>query len=103
MKMKIDEFLCEPIDIDVIDDVTDDLWIAFCGPMRLTDEGAKEFESVLDLDIMVYHRWRGDVACVCLDGLDNWEELEKKCIEFFEAMAGYCTVEEWDKWFIDVD
>ena len=103
MKMKIYEFLCEPIDIDVIDDVTDDLWIAFCGPMKLTEEGEKHFKSVLNLEVEYRNNWEGMVACVLLDHLKNWERLERKCIELFEAMAGYCSVEDWDKWFIEED
>lgn len=35
--MKVRDFIKQSIDVDVYDDVCEELAIAFCGPMELTD------------------------------------------------------------------
>ena len=49
--MTVRDLLPMDIDIDVIDDVVEDLYVAFCGPMKLTEEGLKEFGEVLDYPV----------------------------------------------------
>lgn len=100
--MKIKDFLREEISLDVIDDVTDDLWIAFEGPVKLTEEGEKHFKSVLGLEVKYINRegWGDIAACVLIDHRKDWERLERKCIELFEGLAGYCSADDWDRWFV---
>lgn len=101
IKTTIRDFLKEETDIDVIDDVTDDLWIAFDGPVKLTEAGEKRFGSVLDLEVVYRNGWGGMVACVLLDGRSDWEDLERVCIDLFESLAGYCSEREYKLWFED--
>lgn len=105
----IKDLLSLEISIDVVDDVTDDLCIAFDGPITLTEDGKKHFSAVLDLPVIVPKISKddgthtvflnGDTACVLIDDREDWERLEHKCIELFEAMAGYCSESNWNKWF----
>ena len=52
-RMKIREFIKMDIDIDVCDDYDERCYIAFCGPLELTEDGEREFKSVLDRPIEV--------------------------------------------------
>lgn len=99
------DLLRQEIDIDVVDDFSDDLWIAFCGALNLTEVGEKKFSAVLDLPVELRNCGGDTVACVLLGELPNpdCERLEHKCIELFEAAAGYCSAEEWDEWFYTCD
>ena len=102
LRVRLEDFLSDDGDIDVIDDVTDDLWIAKCGAWKLTEEGKKHFRSVLPLKVEYMENWEGLVACVLLDHRKDWERLERKCIELFEALAGYCSESDFKKWFIEL-
>lgn len=94
--MKVREFIKGNTDIDVYDNVCEELGIACCRPVELTEDGEKEFADVLDYDIEEYDY----TAVVNVDG-DNWEEKLIRAKTFFEALAGYCTVGEWDRWIVD--
>lgn len=98
--MKVREFIKGNTDIDVYDNVCEELGIACCRPVELTEDGKKEFADVLDYDIEEYHDEYSDCAIVDIDG-DNWEYRLARAKAFFEALAGYCTVDEWDKWIVD--
>lgn len=96
--MKVREFIKQEIDIDVLDDVTEELNIAFVGPLELTAEGEKEFAEVLDLDIEYVNK----VAVLNVDAQgDAWDARLKAAGRFFWAAAGYCSVADWNKWFIE--
>lgn len=101
--MKVREFITQEIDIDVYDDVCEELGIAFCGPMELTAEGEKHFAEALEYDIEIVNEgwsaWQN--ALVHVDDPDEkvWKRKLRKAKEFFESMAGLCTVDEWNKWF----
>lgn len=92
--MKIRNLLKQEIDIDVYDDATEELGIAFCGPQELTEEGEREFADVLDYECSI-----GD-QCVIIhvDG-EDWEHKLERAELLFESMAGYCSAEQFDKWF----
>ena len=94
--MKIKEFIKLEEDIDVYDDVCEELAIAFCGPVELTTDGEQHFCEVLDYDIDV------DIdnctAVVNVDS-DEWKAKLKKAKEFFSAAAGYCSEENYNRWF----
>ena len=93
----IKDFLKMDISIDVVDDMSDDLWIAFDGPITLTEEGERKFHSVLNLLVEFNNNY--DTAIVLLNHRKDCERLERKCIELFESLAGYCSADDWDRWF----
>ena len=99
--MKVKDLIKQEIDIDVYDDVCEELGIAFCGPMVLTEQGKEHFAEVLDYDISFVNG--GDVACVNVDAPEGiWQKRLKKAMEFFEAAAGYCADKDYRKWFKEV-
>lgn len=105
--MKVRDLLEQEADIDVYDNVCDDIGIAFCGPMKLTPEGEQRFAEVLDYKVELVNYSSSIVAIVVIDEDDPedklWEERLEKAKEFFEAAAGYCSVDEYDAWFEELD
>lgn len=94
--MKIKELLDKEIDIDVYDDVTETLGIAFCGPAKLTKTGEKYFAAALDLDVELFD----DHAIVHVDGQEGvWQKNFEAASEFFHAAAGYCAESSYNEWF----
>ena len=94
--MKVAEFLSKSIDVDVTDDVCEELYIAFCGPIELTDAGKEHFSKALTLDITL----DCDIAVVHVDGGEGeWQKNLKAAKALFESAAGYCAARNWDKWF----
>ena len=94
--MKVKDLLKQEIDIDVYDDVCDELAIAFCGPVELTDEGEEVFADVLDYEITLHN----DVAIVGVDDDDGiWQKKLKKAKKLFYGMAGYCSIDNYRLWF----
>ena len=95
--MKVKDLLEQEVSIDVYDNVCEELAIAFEGPMELTDEGKEHFAEALEFPISFGNN------CIIVDVDDEDEaEFERKLAltkELFESMAGYCTVDEWEKWF----
>ena len=92
INMKIRDFIKQDIDIDVCDDYDESCYVAFCGAMGLTEEGEKKFADVLDFDISVYP----DIAVI--NDVEDDEQVGKLG-ELFYSMAGYCSKDEWDRWF----
>ena len=99
--MKVKEFIKQSVDIDVFDDICEELYIAFCGPMELTPAGKKHFREVLGYEVELHNNGAAIVGIVHIDDPDDdvWEARLEKAKEFFEACAGYCTVDEFEKWF----
>lgn len=99
--MKVRDFIQMDIDIDVYDDVCEELGIAFCGPLELTDAGAEKFAEVLDYDIKLHDNGAAIVGIVHVDGDDGnaWKKRLHKAAEFFEGAAGWCAASDYDKWF----
>lgn len=102
--MKVRDFIKINADIDVYDDVCEELGIAFCGPMALTEEGQKRFAEVLDYDIAVTDCTKFPTAIVHVDDKDDkvWKRKLRKAKDFFESAAGYCSYDDFEKWFVDV-
>lgn len=102
-RMTVRELLGMEIDIDVIDDVCEELYICFCGPMKLTPEGAERFSDVLDYPVSMLNYTDCSYAVVHIDDPDDhvWQEKLHKAKEFFEADAGYCSDSDYDKWFCE--
>ena len=92
------------IDIDVYDDDSDGIGIAFCGPVGLTDEGRKEWRDILYYKVsFVDETIAGDIAVVKIPDDVDYDEKLDRCSEFFGALAGYCSQEDWEKWFYWLD
>ena len=91
--MKVKELIKMEIDVDVYDSLTDILAIAFVGPLLLTEDGEKEFKEVLELEATLNLDNR-----YCIINCENMMEV-KKCAKFFKAAAGYCSEENYNKWF----
>lgn len=101
--MKAKDLLPMEIDIDVYDDVCEELGIAFCGPLALTEAGQEKFSEVLEYEIQMIAGAPGGIPCVIVKVDDTkdavWKEKLKKAKEFFHEAAGYCTDSDYKKWF----
>lgn len=88
-------------DVDVYDDVCDEIGIAFCGGIKLTEEGTKKFEEVLDYNVDV--DITAHTAIIHVDDEEGiWQKKLKKAKQFFYSAAGYCADEDYQKWFVEV-
>ena len=103
--MTVRDLLSMEIDIDVYADVTDELGIAFVGPMKLTKAGLKKFGEVLDYKITLNTCFLGQLpaAIVHVDDADDvvLEARLSKAKELFESAAGFCSVSDYKAWFIE--
>lgn len=97
-KMTVRDLIAQEIDIDVYDDVCEELGIAFCGPLKLTEQGEEKFREVLDYEIKTDASGDYATAAVCIDG-DGWKKKLRKAKEFFYAAAGYCADSDYNTWF----
>ena len=89
--------------VDVTDNYTEELYIAYCGE-KLTEAGAEHFKEALELEvesistdivvIKVSVKYLDEEAC------EHNLEIAK---DLFESIAGYCSEEDWDEWFKDGD
>ena len=99
-KHTIRDLLLMDVDIDVYDNVCESLAIAFCGPMNLTEEGKEHFKDVLDLPVIIYTD--DNVAIVDVDDSEGvWQKKLKGAKELFYALAGFCSITDYDTWFIE--
>lgn len=91
-------------DVDVYNDVTDDIAPAFCGGIALTEYGQKRFAKALDTEIEVKND-EDYIYIVCLldKPEDAWEECWDNILKLFRCAAGYCSVDEYGKLFIEVE
>ena len=98
MKYNVRKLLEQDIDIDVYDDVCEELAVAFCGPVKLTDEGIKRFGGCLDYPVAFYPY---DGFCIVKvdDEEGVWQKKLKLVKDLFDSMAGYCKASDYDKWF----
>ena len=95
-KTTIEEFLKQDIDIDVCDDVEDEFYISFVGPVELTDAGREHFAPVLGLEVSIQED--DSMATVMIDG-EDWKKRLAKVRKLFNAAAGYCPAADYEKWF----
>lgn len=99
--MKVKDLLRMKICVDVYDNVCEELGIAFDGAMSLTDEGKEHFAEALEYEVELHENpFLGNVAIVDVDG-DDWRHKLNKAKELFESMAGWCSVKDYAKWFIE--
>lgn len=96
--MKLEEMMTGiDFDVDVCDDYMDDLNVAFCPPTCLTEAGREKFKDILDLDVRVNKSH--SYALVLIDDKENCGYLHKMLTDFVWSLAGYCSDEDWNKWF----
>lgn len=106
--MKVKDFIKQEISVDVVDDVCEELYIAFDGPLHLTDAGKEHFAYALELEVEMHSPCPGDIlAIVHVDDEffhdEMWEYNLEKATEFFWAAAGYCAEDDYKKWFDDYE
>ena len=95
--MKVRDFIKGNYDVDVYNNVTEDWAICACCPIVLTEEGEKEWADVLDSTIDIYANFE---ALIDVDGEEGvWQERNRRAKKFFYSAAGYCSVENYKKWF----
>ena len=103
--MTIRDLIQMEIDIDVYDDVCEDLSIAFVGPCELTEEGENEFADIMDYEVDINPSSYGGLpaAIVKVDDPDEavWTDRLAKAKRFFDSFAGYCPIDDFDKWFTE--
>lgn len=94
--MTVKDLISQEIDIDVYDDVCEELGIAFCGPMELTETGAEEFSDVLEYGIELNNY----CAVVHVDDAEGvWQKKLNRAKKFFHSAAGYCSEDDYNRWF----
>ncbi len=100
--MTVSDLIKMEIDIDVYDNVLDDIGIAFCGPLELTEAGKKKFREVLDYKVFFRNSVYGQVAIVDVDAIQEevWRKKLSNAKNFFWSAAGYCAVSNFKRWFI---
>jgi hypothetical protein len=100
--MKVKDLIAMEVDIDVYDTVCDDIGVAFCGPMKLTEAGEEKFSEVLERPCKLCN-YGGSVVCLVDVGEaekdEVWKPRLKKAKNFFWSAAGYCAAEDYDRWF----
>lgn len=101
--MTVKDLLKMEVDIDVYDDVCEELAIAFCGPMELTKEGEETFAEVMNYEVEFNTCSYGGLPAVIIKVDDPDEDVWNARLEnarlFFESAAGYCSCEDYDRWF----
>lgn len=95
--MQIKDLITQEIDCDVCDDVYDDMYPAFCGPICLTEEGKERFAEVLEY--LVYPQLDERLVVVSIRNYVDYERMHRKAKYFFRAIAGYINDDLWHKWF----
>lgn len=107
-KVTLDEYLRS---LQIADKDTDiavdgfDFVIAYCGT-GLTDEGREYFSRALALPMYVSERSGKVCPCVVSDNDedydgDNEDSALALACSLLAGMAGYCSCEDYDRWFTD--
>jgi len=94
--MTVRDLLLTSEDVDIANDVTDALFPALCPPLYLTPEGEKHFARALEIPVELHDGY----AVLLIDG-DSWKASYRAARELFTAGAGYCSCEDWDRWFYE--
>ena len=106
--MKLKDILTKEVwnkygDMDVTNDVVDEFFPAWCGNV-LTEEGKEEWADALELEaeIVPVHK---DYAFIHIkiDDPDEkvWKANRREAKGLFESLCGYCSEEEYNRWFTD--
>ena len=90
--MKLRDFLMLDIDYDVEGSLTDDWRIAFVGPLYLIKEGEEKFGPILDNEVTFFQS-KAEVQV-------EDEGQDELASTLFYAAAGYCSVADFQNYFI---
>jgi len=95
------ELLAKEIDIDVVDDIDCSIYIAFCGPQKLTAEGEAHFAPVMNIECKVFD----DEILLCVDDdtEDGWKKNHKLLHQLFYGAAGYMAEDKYKLYFAEED
>lgn len=99
--MKVKDLIKMEVDVDVYDNVCEELAIAFCGSVELTEHGKFYFEIALNLDVELDEE--NGIAIVDVEDEffpDLWKFNLKQAEEFFYACAGYCSDKKYNEYFV---
>ena len=98
--IKVKDLLKMDVDVDVYDNITEELAVAFCGAVELTDEGKFYFEVILNREVELDEE-NGVAIIDCDDEFfpDNDEFYLDMAKELFYSAAGYCTEEKYNRFF----
>lgn len=94
--MTVRDLIAMSIDTGVSDDVCEELYIAFCGPLELTPEGEDHFAEVLGYEVDL---WSGGCTVRVEDENGKYRKRLNRAVEFFHAAAGFCRESDYHKWF----
>lgn len=86
-------------DMDVIDNVIDDSYPAWCGNL-LTEKGQEHFKEALDVEACLAPVW-GRIGIHCLIDGERWKKKRALILELFDSLAGFCDDKDYDEWFDD--
>lgn len=87
-------------DIDVYNNVTDDEGICYCPPVRFTAEGEEHFKWTLDHVFLNVNEEDCYAEVICNESNCNWKLIKQGAFDLLYSIAGYCSSENYDKWFI---
>ena len=90
--------------IDVYDNYTEELAVAYCGE-KLTAEGKERFAEVLEMEIEALY---DDSVIIAVDQEHgkSMAECERRLAlakEMFYGMAGYCSESDFNRWFCEAE
>lgn len=98
--IKVKDLLKMDVDVDVYDNITEELAIAFCGAVELTDEGNVYFSVILNREVELDEE--NGVAIIDCDD-EFFPELDEfyleQAKELFYSAAGYCAEEKYNRYF----
>lgn len=119
--VKLRDFLkLENMSGDICDNYDDSLDIYYESGYVLTKEGERKFKDILDLDVEIRLKAISPFSVQIAHVYEDWQEPQEDTEEFerllnkhgdvahplhwlvyelFEGLAGYCSVEDYDKWF----
>lgn len=100
-ELKIKDLLTREIDADVADEYDERLYIAYVGPVRLTDLGKKEFKDVLEYNATIFESLPYNCLNISIQTMTAKEANRAK--KFFEMLAGYCPESEYNKYVEDFE
>lgn len=100
-RMSFMDFIERDGEHDVYDDVCDGIGVCYCGGMKLTDEGKKEFAEILECELDVCDE--ESLATFLIDECKDWKRKYKVAKAFFWSAAGYCVDDDFNKWFEYID
>jgi hypothetical protein len=109
MKMTILDFinLCDrnDYDVDICSDYTDFLQVNYVGnnSVTFTDVGLCRFKKTLSLEIDYDDGSNEAVVLIPEDTEAEMDEYEYEVGRLFKALAGYCSVDNFDTWFKSCD